>query len=331
MQPTNNSSPLDIVPTPNDKQIKLDYKRNAFDKELRALITQSREVIESRYGASLKLGNIRPELECLNLYLGVYNNMTPQEHYCYFETLYNRNRSAILNCLNDDRWIRTGRLVIQFGEGIKAVEEQCKLMRIMLTDIFQMACDLQSTAQKSLDGLSEEMVESVGGKDLIRPNIILLHLMRIFYHLNDGDDKKLLGDIVTRLETDVGSTAKTVGSEPWITPPTTTNQQPITGGLSGLFTMATNMMEKIGYKPPAGMKPPTETEISTVLNSVFNNDATQNAIQSMFSSLQGSTDFSSAVSTVVQKVTDPTTMSAIQESVLNTAQIAALSDKPPSE
>ena len=94
------------------------------------------------------------------------------------------------------------------------------------------------------------------------------------------------------------------------------------GGLSSLFTMATTMMEKMGYKPPPNMKPPSENEISNVINTVFNNETTQTAIQGMFSSLNGCQDFGSAIQEVVKNVTDPKTMEAIQGSVVQTAQAA---------
>lgn len=311
---------------PDEKAVKTEYKKVAFDREFRLLIKQAQETIQARYGISLELGDSRPELVCLDRYLAIYNSMTPQEHYSYFETLYNRNRNAVLNCLKDDRWIRTGRLVIQFGEGIKGMAERCKQIRIMLSEIFLIACDLQQTAERALDGIDEQIAQSAGGKDLIRPNIILLHLIRIFYHLNDGADKEILGDIVTQLENELGVIKKTVGSEPWASSTPNVNQTATSGGLSGLFTMATNMMEKMGYKPPPGMKPPSEGEISTVINTVFNNETTQNAIQGMFTSLQGCQDFGSAVQTVVRNVTDPATMEAIQGSVMQTAQMASITD-----
>ena len=317
---------------PDEKVVKAEFKRAAFDREFRLLIKQAQETIQARYGMSIELGDTRPELVCLNRYLNIYNNMQPQEHYCYFETLFNRNRTPILNCLKDDRWIRTGRQVIQFGEGIKGMAEKCKQIRIMLSDIFLIACDLQSQAEKALDGIDEKYAQSAGGKDLIRPNILLLHLIRIFYHLNDGTDKELLGAILTQLENDLGVTKKTVGSEPWITPSAAITAagpsipSAAGSGLSGLFTMATSMMKKMGYEPPPGMKPPSEQEISTVIGTVFNNETTQTAIQSMFSSLQGCQDFGSAVQTVVKNVTDPATMEAIQGSVMQTAQFAALNN-----
>ena len=324
------TGPVEDKPEPSDapdeKALKSEYKKTAFDREFRLLVKQAQETIQARYGVSIELGETRAELVCLNRYLGIYNSMSPQEHYSYFETLFNRNRNGILNCLKDDRWIRKGRLVIQFGEGIKGMPERCKQIRIMLSDIFLIACDLQQTAEKAFDGIDEEIAQSAGGKDLIRPNILLLHLLRIFYHLTDGSDKDSLGIIVTQLENELGVSKKTVGSEPWITPtpaPPSTTQPAVSGGLSGLFTMATNMMERMGYKPPPGLKPPSENEITNVISTVFNNETTQNAIQGMFTSLQGCQDFGTAVQTVVKNVTDPITMEAIQDSVMQTAQIAS--------
>ena len=309
----------------DDRALKAEFKKAAFDREFKAFAKQAQETISARYGMSIEFGNVRPESVCLNRYLSIYNNTDPQEHYRYFETLYNRKRSEILNCLKDDRWIRTGNIVIQFGDGMKSskeYEERRKQIRIMISDIFLIACDLQEQAEKSFDGLDEKFIQAAGGKDLIRTNILLLHLMRIFYHLNDGADKDQLGVIVSQLEDDLGVPRKTVGEEPWKMAAQASTLPAATGGLSGLFTMATSLMERMGYKPPPGMKPPTEAEISNVIGTVFNNETTQNAIQGMFSSLQGCQDFGSAVQAVVKNVTDPETMGAIQASVEQTAQLA---------
>lgn len=208
--------------------LKSEYKKQCFDREFRSLLKQAEETIISKYGVSIEFGNTRPELICLKRYLSIYNNKEsqPQEHYCYFETLYNRKRSEILNCLKDDRWIRTGNVVIQFGDGVKTtpeLEQRRRQVRIMLSDIFLIACDLQTQAEKRLDGIDESFSQDIGGKDLIRPNILLLHLMRIFYHLNDGIDKTPLGEIVTQLEDILGVNKKTVGEDPFNSVKSNTN------------------------------------------------------------------------------------------------------------
>ena len=312
----------------SDEKVKRsEFKKRAFDKELRALIVQSDETIAARYGPPPEFGSARQELTCLNRYFEIYQKTSPEDHYGYFETLYNRRRSDILNCLKDDRWIRTGNLVIQFGAGIKTtreMEERRQSIRIMLSDIFLIACDVQERANQSFAGVDEKFIQEAGGKDMIRPTILLLHLMRIFYHLNDSDDKAQLGAIVTQLEDDLHIKNKTVPTNTPFNVATETASSPAAvGGLSGLFTMATNMMQKMGYQPPPGMKPPSETEISNVISTVFNNEATQGAISGMFASLQGCGDFGSAIQEVVKNVTDPKTMQGIQQSVEQTVQMAA--------
>ena len=320
--PGNASTPNTADILASEKARKLEAKKVSFDREFRYFVKQAQETITSRYGTNIELGDIRQELVCLNRYLSIYNNTAPEEHHKYFETIFNRKRTEILNSLNDDRWLRTGKLVIQYGDGIKStkeIEEKRKQVRIMLSDIFLIACDLQELAEKRLDNIDDKFRAESGGKDLIRPTILLLHLMRIFYFLTDTADKLAIGKIVTQLEEDLQTSQRTVAADVTPTAAQMAQNPAAAGGLSGLFTMATSMMEKMGYKPPPGMKAPSEGEISTVIGNVFNNQTTQNAISGMFSSLKDCNDFGTAVQTVVKQVTDPTTMAAIQSSVAETA------------
>lgn len=329
MEPATTSTSTPATPAaPDLAQLKATFKSSSFNRELRLLIQQCEDTIRSRYGVSIEMGEVRAELTCLTKFSNMYAKMQPEEFYQYFENIFNRKRVEILNTVKDDRWIRTGRISVQIGEGgRKELADKLKQHRIMLSDIFLIACDLQEQSEKALDGLDEQFTQGAGGKDLIRPNILLLHTMRIFYHLAEGEDKKALGVIVTQLESDMSMKNRTVGSEPWLKHAT-----PATGGtgtaFSGIFNMATGLMEKMGYTPPAGMKPPSETEITAVIGNVFNNPTTQNAIQSMFSSLQGCTDFGQAMQTVVGNVTDPVTMEAIKASVAETGYAAARQPGP---
>jgi hypothetical protein len=321
--------PIESTAVPDLAELKAKFKSTAFNRELRLLIQQAGETIRARYGVSIELGEVRAELTCLNKFETMYTKMKPEEFYQYFENIFTRKRSEILNSIKDDRWIRTGRISIQIGEGgKKELVEKLKQHRIMLSDIFLIACDLQTQCEKSLDGLDEQFTQGAGGKDLIRPNILLLHIMRIFYHLTDGEDKKALGNIVTQLETDLSLKTRTVGSEPWIKHASANPAGGTGTAFSGIFNMATNLMEKMGYTPPAGMKPPSETEITDVIGKVFNNSTTQAAIQNMFTSLQGCQDFGSAMQTVVNNVTDPATMEAIKSSVAETGYAAVASGAP---
>jgi hypothetical protein len=296
-------------------------KKQGFDRETRQFIKQAQETIQSKYGSLIELGQTRPELVCLNKYFNIYNSMMPEEHYCYFEQFYGRHRSQILNILQDDSWLKKKGLAIQFGEGIKTLADKCKPIRIMVSDIYILACELQQTAEKALDGIDEKFAQ--GGKDLIRPSILLLHLLRIFYYINDTTDKPELAEILSKLEEDLGIPVERRTLTKTQTSNSKADASESEDGLSSIFSMATNMMEKMGYQPPAGMKGVTNKEITQVINKVFMNPATQGAIETLFSSMQGCNDLNSAIQTVVKNVTDPATMNAIQDSVISTSQMAA--------
>lgn len=283
---------------------KREERKRLFDKEFRALIKEAENTIVSRYGQTAEFGVERTELTCLKKYLSLYNSMKPSEHYGYFETLYCKHREDILDTIRDNSWVRRNNIDIQFGQGIamsKELEEKRKHVRVMLSAIFKIAYELQLTAEENVKDLGEEYATSL---DLIRTDILMLHLMRIFYQLIDGSDKERLGKIVTHLE-DKLSVKKTVEEE----------KKPLsvdTGALSGLFSLATNMMQKMGFEPPVDMKPPSEHEISNVISSVFNNEGTQSVIQQMFSSLKGCDDMGSAIQAVIKSVADPATLQGVQ-------------------
>lgn len=294
-----------------------EFKRTSFDREVKALFRQCKETILARYKVSIDLGEEKPELIYLERYSKIYNGMQPEEHYSYFELLYNRNRLAILNCLKDDRWIRTGRLFIQFGEGIKKIEARSKDIKIPVSDIFLIACDLQSIAEKSLEGIGDEFLKQSGGKDLIRPQIILLHLTRIFYYLNDGNDKKMLGEIVNQLENDLGITKRTL-SEQLPVKKETPSESGTSSGISGLFNLAKDMMEKMGVKPPENMKAPSDSDVTGVIKNVFENPATKNLLTGIINSVQsvnGAQDINTAMQGIIQNVSNPETLKSLSETV----------------
>lgn len=290
-----------------------EYKAKFFDRELRALASQLSETIKSKYSNRFPDDDDIEEELCLKRYMAIYDKMSEDEHYCYFEAFYVRYRKEILNVLNDDVWLRKGEKWIQFGENIPKMREKCKNIKIMLSNIFAMACKLQELSEKSLEGLDESLAKDLVTDDINRPTIILLHLMRIFYILNETSDKEKLGEIVTCLETDLGA-VKTVGAEPWLAA-NKKAQTPASQGLAGILSLATSMMEKFGINVPEGITPINENDISQAITNVFGHEKTQETIQNLFSSLQNCTDVSTAIKTVVDTVSDSTTLQALQESV----------------
>ena len=317
------------VPTKSlDNSNKLMMKEQGFDRGMRSLIKELEEVINERYGSSEEYG-VRDELLFLRKYLSVYDRTKPEEHYQYFEALFGRKRPDILKSLDDDSWLRNGRVVIQFGELIKnnpELEERRKQLCIMLSQIFNIAIDLQTKAEEMLETVGESLVQT-SNKDLIRPNILLLHLFRIFYYLNEGRDKQQLGIILTKLEDELGIKKKTVDLFKETPIPSATGSG--ASAIGGLYTMAAELMGKFGFAPPADMVPPTEEQIGTVMNSVFSNETTQAAIGNMVASLKDCTDLGSSIQTIMKTVGDPATIEAFQGTINETVKSAMENKVPP--
>lgn len=306
---------------------KEDIKKINFDNEFRALIKLCKEIINDKFGITIELGTNCPELTCIDNYMIAYNKMDPVEHFRYFESLYGRNRKGVLTCLVDDHsWAQYGKIVVQFGEGLKVTDEKAierrKTMKVEISAIYLMACELKSQSEKVLSAIDEKFIDGASNNDKFRPEMLLLHVIRIFYILNDGADKQQLLAIVNSMEEKILGAKKT---EIPVPTEASNNNPPanLAGGLSGLFSLATGMMEKMGYKPPADMKAPSEAQISQIVNNVFNNPNTVNAIQGMVSSLNGVQNIGDAVQTVVASVTNGSpNMEALNNTILQTAQEA---------
>src|SRR5690606_18981605 len=137
----------------------------AFDKEMKSLIKQLEETIKSKYGNN---ASNRSEFECLNRYSSIYKNTKAEEHIEYFQKLYEKRRVDILNTLKDDKWLRTGNIIIQFGEGTevpKDIENRRKKIKLLISDIYKMAVDLQTAAEKTMDGIDNRLADESIGKD----------------------------------------------------------------------------------------------------------------------------------------------------------------------
>lgn len=302
------------------ESLEVNVENDHFDREFRALVKQCREVITSAHRMALELGNEPVELLYLNNYFNIYGKTQVNEHFDYFRRLYKRKRSSILNSLEDDTWLRTD-VIIQYGEGTKISrerEEQLKRVSILLSDIFVMALDLQEKATKAQEGIDPRFITP--DEDITRANKILLHLLRIFYFLNEGADRQYLAKLVQTLEKQLGAPS-VINAAPGLSGANLPGTAGTAGGLAGLFNMATAMMEKLGVKlPPNTIKPPNEQDIASVMNKVFNDEHTQSTMKGIIDSLQGSNDLSSALQSIVKNISDPKTLEALQGTINNSVQ-----------
>jgi hypothetical protein len=176
-------------------------------------------------------------------------------------------------------------------------------------------------------GLPEE--EWPADPNLIRPYILLLHIMRIFYLLVETNDKNELGRIVAFLEEFLGTPTRLVNNSP-AAPAGNPNGETLAEGsqFSGLFTMATGIMERMGHKPPPDLKVPSDSDINRMVNGIFSSEAAQKTISSAIPTLDKCTDPTAALSQVIQSVANPETMKLLHESVEQMVQNNPPADAP---
>jgi len=290
-----------------------DNKSKCFDKEFRLLITQCEETLKEKYKYSLEIGEIPEELLCLRKYKNIYNNMKPEEHYKYFLDVYLENRDNILNTIESDNWLRSDNIEICFGKGIKVLEQKCKLIKIMLSKIYLISLVLREQEESDIEKFThfDDINENVNSTNLIRPSILLLHLTRIFYYLNNSTDKNTLCKIINSIEDELNITNKTGHSNSTSNSNDTQNN----GVFSGMFNMAKTLMDTMGVKTPENMKPPNDEEVSTILNNVFSNKDTQNTLQKIMSSFKDAPNFGSGIQQVLQELSQENDLQNLNSSI----------------
>ena len=280
-----------------------------FDREMKSLFAQSLEILNLRYGVSANLGKVKKDIIFLNRYKSIYTATNPSEHFVYFQSLLEDKRKSIFKSLENDDWLKNGDVIIQFGEGVKGLSEKCKDIKILLSNIYNCALDLQESAKKLVSDLSDEYSQN---RDLIRPSIILLHLMRIFYAICNEEDRKSIGDIVTTLEVDLNIRVKTVK------PPQILGES----SFESIFNIAKTAMQAGGIELPDDIKAPTNDQFQEVLTTLFSNDGTKSLFQKFAATLKNTDDIGTTVQNLFQTAIDPDTMKSIQSSLLQTAEIA---------
>ena len=291
-------------------------KKDLFDDEIKSLFEQSLEILK----LSNNLGMVDDEIFCLKKYMSIYKGMLPSEHHIYFEMLFDKKKKYILNTLDNDSWLKTGNIVIQFGEDVKNVKKlnaKCSNIKIMLSSIYNAACKLQHSAQKILEEVNEASTAS--NKNLIRPSIILLHLLRIFYSIcpiDSEDDKTQLGVLITILEKDLHIKDKTIKVN---LPPV---NQTAASSISTIFNLAANVMKTVGIPLPDDFEAPTDQQFNDMINNLVNNESTQNIMQTLAGNLKNKSDMGTTVQSMLNTVMDPETLQTVQKSLLQTAEIA---------
>lgn len=274
-----------------------------FDKEFKSFVTQLDDTIASKYGTDNVV-----ERSLLRQYMKVYDKTSPKEHHIYFLDIYKKNKDKIICEKYDDSWAKKG-IEIKFGSfkiDRDEIEEKKKKYKILYSNIYNIACKLRDNAEKKETEEGIENMSEEERKDLIRPSILSLHIMRIFYYLvTDEGEKLVLEDIITKLEIELGVSESKRTRKP------TGSSVSSNDAIASIFNMATDLMKGMGMKLPDNIKPPTaEALTNTIKNFVTDNDMKQ-ITEGMVKSL-GNSDVPSMLSQFKDVVSDPKIIESIK-------------------
>jgi len=276
-----------------------------FDKEINALFTNSKTIIKAKDATKLKINGpqVNPVMKCLNKYIKAYELSEPDDHKEYFLNIYKKYRVPILKGYKNDSWLRKNSIIIQFGEGLENVNKE---IRIMLSSIYNTACQLRKDAETNLEGLPDEAYENC--QELIYPDIFMLHLYRLFRESlpPDNEDRSKLNNLVTEIEGELG-----IESESQV-------QTNAPSGFSGMMNLISGLLPKLGIPAPDVSKMPSEQEMSNILNNLLNNPQTQSTISNVFTSLSDCQDLGQLATKLLSGLNDPKLTEVITSTVETT-------------
>jgi hypothetical protein len=279
-----------------------------FDKSMRALIEHLLVVMETKEKLELFVGVTNPVVKYLRKYRSIYEKTSndPLEHVNYIKPWYNKLRRKILQ--GGDQWLLDETVYIQYGAGTSG-ENKAKEYRIMLSTIYNAAVTMRDKKEKQLEGCPDEDWEKA--YELNYPDIILLHIYRILTIVADNEeDRKKLQEHVRTLEEELQIEQ---------------GEAPKSGGLDGIVGAATQMISRLGIKPPPGQRMPTDKEVTGLFESVFKNGKTQEAITQLVSGVQNSKDVPELMENLLKGFKENNLTETITEALSQTALSAEMS------
>lgn len=276
---------------------------DSFDKEFRALVAQIDDTIASKYGTDNVV-----ERSLLKQYMKVYEKTLPNEHHIYFTDIYNKNKDKIITDRYDDAWAKKC-IEIKFGSfrvDKPDIEEKKKKYKILYSNVYNMACKLRDNAEKKELEVGIENLTVEERKDLIRPSILTLHTLRIFYYLVvDQGEKLVLEDNITKLEIELGVSESKRTKKPDVVVAMPND------AITSIFNMATDLMKGMGMKIPDNIKAPTAEALSATIKNLVTDDNMKQLTENMVKSL-GTADVPSMLSQFKDVVSDPKIMESIK-------------------
>jgi len=236
-------------------------------ENMEALLRQLKEVLLEKEKTKILKGK-NPILVSLNKYQKVLDRTLPEEHEEYFLKVYKSYRIPILSNKND-RWLRKS--------SIKITYDNTKI-RILLSAIYNIACHLADEAEKRLEGFPDDAYEEC--MDLIRKDIILLHLYRVFREFAPEKDQDKLSSIIQEYEEVLGLEADKSVSKP--SKPASGAENP----MAAIGSLVNNLVSGLNQTARDNDLSPEETpDFGKMLSGVLENDAIKNAMHALMGSM----------------------------------------------
>lgn len=262
-----------------------------FTKHISVFLAHLKKIVHNKEKRKLNLnGQPNVVLDCLNKYAKAYEYSCKSDingslnHVDDFVNFFKRYRKDLLKIgterteTRNIQWLKRGNVYIQFGDGVEGVSLDIK---IYLSEIYLMACEIKKTAEKKLEGLPDKEWETC--KELNYPDVLLLHLFRILRDINLGtSDSDYISAKLKDIERVLGCSENTTTNTTSSTDSSMFDtigkmMQPLLSGLmksQGETGQGTNMGE-MDFSKLLDPK-----SLTNILSSLMNNSGAQNVFGS---------------------------------------------------
>jgi len=297
----------------SEEFLSIEESNPQLKKDMNALFTQLKKTLEAKEKTKLiKSKHPNPVRVYLNKYSQVMERTLPEEHEEYFMEVYRKYRIPILANKND-KWLRKNNVQVSYG-GSK--------IRIMLSTVYNIACQLANDAETKLDGFPDAAYEEC--IDLIRKDIILLHLYRIFKEFAPEKDKKQLSAVIAKLEEVLG-----LESEEEVISKGSANPA-VANPLGDLGKLASSIVNGLNSTAAENDISPDEMpDLGKVIGSVFENDALQGIMKNLMNAVSSGSDsgekpsFENAFGQVIKSLSSPEFKDAIVQTAATSSAAAS--------
>lgn len=284
----------------------VEYDNEMID-EFEHLLTILQKVMTTGQGSKPILS---PVLKCLNKYIRVFKEVKRKKPEAVLDEVdschrsaYAIHRKAILDGSRNDTWLRNDAIIIYFGGTKTAMTEDVK---IQLGFIYTKAIELCAAIPED---------EKKEQEELNYPDIIILHLYRIFRGRAPGSDYAKLSEIIKQLESDLGIAVGT-------TPDMGLGAIDFGAMLSNVASNVTSSLREQGLTTDDN-----HLDIGRVVNNIINSDAAKQVAGNVKNVMNTGKSGEDLTKGLVDAVLSRESTSHIAKAVSDSMKVAGMSDE----